>query len=90
MPLEASWQGERLRSLSEWRDFFCRGNLRAICSRGKDTNDEWAVKVFNSSVENRVEKLCCESKTAENVGLMHFAQVVCSFYCSQKILALGV
>jgi len=47
------------------------------------------VKVFNSSVENRVEKDCDEPKTEENVGLMHFAQDVCSFYCSEKILALG-
>jgi hypothetical protein len=38
------------------------------------------VKVFNSSVENRVEKDYCESKTAEKRGEMHFAQVVCSFY----------
>jgi hypothetical protein len=45
------------------------------------------VKVFNSSVENRVEKDYCDSKSAEKMGLMHFAQVVCSFYCSQKILA---
>ena len=67
----------------------CGGNLRAICSRARSSNDEWAVKVFNSSVENRVEKHCCESKTAENVGLMQFAQVVCSFYCSQKILTRG-
>jgi hypothetical protein len=71
-------------------DFFCGSNLRAIRSRRRDANDEWPVKVFNSSVENRVEKLCCESKTEENVGLMHFAQVVCSFHCSQKILARGV
>jgi len=71
-------------------DFFCGGNLPAIRSRRRGANDEWPVKVFNSSVENRVEKLCCESKTEENVGLMHFAQVVCSFHCSQKILARGV
>ena len=71
-------------------DFFCGSNLRAIRSRRRGANDEWPVKVFNSSVENRVEKLCCESKTEENVGLMHFAQVVCSFHCSQKILARGV
>ena len=70
--------------------FLCGGNLRAIRSRRRGANDEWPVKVFNSSVENRVEKLCCESKTEENVGLMHFAQVVCSFQCSQKILARGV
>ena len=47
------------------------------------------MKVFNSSVENRVEKDRGEPKTEENVGLMHFAQDVCSFYCSEKILALG-
>jgi hypothetical protein len=41
-------------------DFFAGGNLRAICSRRRGTNDEWPVKVFNSSVENRVEKLCCK------------------------------
>jgi hypothetical protein len=70
-------------------DFF----VEAICEpyvRVERRECEWPVKVFNSSVENRVEKLCCESKTAENVGLMQFAQVVCSFYCSQKILARGV
>ena len=71
-------------------DFFCGSNLRAIRSRRRGANDEWPVKVFNRTVENRVEKLCCESKTEENVGLMHFAQVVCSFHCSQKILARGV
>ena len=86
MPLEASWQGYVLWSLGasgceSQRSLrvFCGGNLRAICSRRRGTNDEWAVKVFNSSVENRVEKDCCESKTAEKRGLMHFAQVVCSF-----------
>jgi len=47
------------------------------------------VRVFNSSVENRVEKDCGEPKTEENVGLMHFAQVVCSFSYSEKILAEG-
>ncbi len=71
---------------SEWSDFFCEGNLRAILSRRRGTNDEWAVKVFNSSVENRVEKDYCESKTAEKMGVMHFAQVVCSFHCRQKIV----
>jgi hypothetical protein len=68
-------------------DFCCGGNLQAIRSRGRGANDEWPVKVFNSSVENRVEKDYCESKTAEKKGVMHFAQVVCSSYCSRKILA---
>jgi hypothetical protein len=71
-------------------ELFCLSNWRAIRSRRRGANDEWPMKVFNSSVENCVEKLCCESKTAEKVGLMHFAQVMCSIYCSQKMLAQGV
>lgn len=69
--------------------FFLWRQFASHRSRRRGANDEWPVKVFNSSVENRVEKHCCESKTAENVGLMQFAQVVCSFYCSQKILTRG-
>jgi len=48
------------------------------------------VKVFNSSVENRVEKDYCESKTAEKRGLMHFAQVVCSFLLWSENSGAGV
>ena len=64
--------------------------MQAICSRRRGTNDEWPVKVFNSSVENRVEKDYCESKTAEKRGLMHFAQVVCSFLLWSENSGAGV
>jgi hypothetical protein len=39
------------------------GNLRAIPSRSRREEDERRVKVFNSSVENRVEK---ESRAFES------------------------
>jgi hypothetical protein len=37
-------------------DFFLRRQFASQTSRGRGADDEWPVKVFNSSVENRVEK----------------------------------
>jgi hypothetical protein len=53
-------------------------------------DDEWAMKDFNSSVENRVEKHYSEMKTEENARLMHFAQVECIFFWSSESLARGI
>jgi hypothetical protein len=35
---------------------FFAGQFASQTSRGRGADDEWPVKVFNSSVENRVEK----------------------------------
>jgi hypothetical protein len=51
--------------------------------------DEFSVKVFNSSVENRVEKRRRELKASEMWAEMRFAQVVCNFAGRQVIFWRG-